>query len=273
MQTSQQGNIVITSHAAQTVIPIIGDPVAQVATPVLWNTHFAETGQDAICIPVHLKAAGLPAFVEWVRHAENVPGFLSTIPHKADLPALCEHRRDEVEMLGVANTVRKNADGSLECAMFDGTGMIAAIETAGAVIAGGAVLIVGSGAAGSAIALEALKRGATKIVLLDRDQALADNMAQQLRQRYPGQVIETKAAGTGQFTALINASPLGNAPDDPYPYSLDTCDPATVIADAVTEPAPTKWLADAAARGLLTVNGSAMAAAQADLMRRFMGLA
>lgn len=272
MQMSQQGNIVITSRAAQTVIPILGDPVAQVATPELWNAHFAAAGQAAICIPVHLKAAGLASFVEWVRFAENVPGFLSTVPHKADLPALCDLCRDEVAMLGVANTVRKNADGTLECAMFDGAGMIAAIEAAGAEIVGGSVLIIGSGAAGSAIALEALKRGAAKIVLLDRNQALADEMALLLRQGYTDQVIETQAAADGYFTALVNASPLGSAPDDPLPFSLDVCDPNTVVADAVTEPAPTRWLAAAQDRGLRTVNGAAMASAQADLMRRFLGI-
>ncbi|AXS41607.1 shikimate dehydrogenase [Breoghania sp. L-A4] len=258
---------------AQTVIPILGDPVAQVATPPLWNAHFASIGADAVCVPIHLKAAGLEAFVEWMRHAPNVPGFLTTIPHKAALPALCDTCRDEVAMLGVANTVRRNADGRLECAMFDGVGMIAAIEARGAVIAQGAILIIGAGAAGGAIAHEALTRGATRIVILDHVQAQADRIAGLLRARFPEREVITQADAAGPFAAIVNASPLGNAPGDPHPWPLEAVGAETVIADAVTDPSPTPWLAAAKAAGLRTVPGSDMAAFQAALMRAFIGIA
>ncbi len=258
---------------AQTVIPIIGDPVAQVATPPLWNAHFATIGANAVCVPIHLKAAGLAAFVEWFRHAPNVPGFLSTIPHKAALPALCDIRRDEVAMLGVANTVRRNADGTLECAMFDGVGMVAAIEARGAAIENTAVLIVGAGAAGGAIAHEALTRGAARVVILDHVPAQAERIAQLLRARFPDRQIDTRADEAGSFSAIVNASPLGNAPGDPHPWPLEGCGAETVIADAVTEPAPTPWLAAAEAAGLRTVSGSERAAHQAAVMRAFIGIA
>lgn len=60
-------------------------------------------------MPTHLKEQGLISFLDWIRHAE-------------------------VEFLGAANTVHKRVDGQLECAMFDGEGMINAIEAVGGII-------------------------------------------------------------------------------------------------------------------------------------------
>lgn len=47
-----------TTRTATQVIPILGDPVAQVATPALWNEVFRARGQDAVCVPLDLPAAG-----------------------------------------------------------------------------------------------------------------------------------------------------------------------------------------------------------------------
>lgn len=261
-----------TKSEAQILIPIIGDPVAQAATPDIWNEQFKQEHKDMACIPVHLHPNGLTAFMEMVRHADNIPGFISTIPHKAMIPALCDICSFEVELLGVANSIRKNKDGKFECAMFDGKGMISAIVAKGGIVAGGSLLIIGCGAAGSAIAFEALGVGALKIVVMDKNIALAERISGQLKTAFPDRDIRTSEREHKNYSVIVNASPQGSQSTDDAPYPIDGLPMETIIADAITEPRPTAWLAQADKRGMTTVDGQEMAAAQSRLMQEFLGI-
>lgn len=261
-----------SKRTAPLIIPIIGDPVAQVATPDLWNRNFKANNINAICVPIHLKSSGLSAFIDWVRHAENVPGFLSTIPHKSKLPERCDFRRNEVDVLEVANTVRKNKDGKLECAMFDGVGMISAIKATGTNFSVASVLIIGAGAAGSAIAYEALQCGAKSVFITDVIQGTASRVAARLRTIFPDRNIQTAETNKSHYEVIINASPIGSSPNDPMPCPLSIASSQAVIADAVTELEETKLLTGAKADGLKTVSGKDMAAAQVFHMQRFIGI-
>lgn len=254
------------------VVPIIGNPVAQVATPDLWNREFQANGIDAICVPIHLKPSGLLPFIDWVRYAENVPGFLSTIPYKKDLVQLCDYRRGEVDVVGAANAVRKNKDGTLECAMFDGMGMISAIQLAGAGFEGACVHLVGAGAAGSAIAYEALQCGAKQVSINDPRQDSLTSLAAKLRNIFPDRIIRTDDDENYSYQIIINASPMGSTATDPLPCELSADLSNAIVADAVTEPAATRFLSLAQKVGLQTVSGKEMAAAQASHMQRYLGI-
>lgn len=157
--------------------------------------------------------------------------------------------------------------------MFDGEGMITGILARGGRVEGGHMLVIGAGAAGCAIALEAARRGAASIALRDERPGHAENQARRINE-FLGRAVAEAAGHTPShaFSVIVNASPLGSAADDPLPASLDHLEPAGVIGDAVTEPAPTRWITEARARGIKTVTGSEMAAAQAPLMRAFLGM-
>lgn len=256
---------------ARAVIPMIGDPVAQAATPALWNAHFAAHDIDAVCVPVHLPPAGLAAFIEMVRHARNIPGFVTTIPHKAALPGFCDTHAPEVAALGTANTVARRPDGTLSAAMFDGHGMMDAVAEAGLGPEGAALAICGAGAAGGAIAFEALRRGADGITLADRDATTAQRLAERLRAAFPAARVETGRAPHGAI--LVNASPAGSGDDATCPFPQDEIAAAPLVADAVTQPEVTSLLAAARRLQRPSVTGADMAAHQADAMRRFIGLA
>ncbi len=258
--------------ALRTLVPVIGDPVAQVATPGLWNAHFEQTRQNALAIALQIAPAGLPALVDWVRHTVNVPGFVSTIPHKPALPALCDRHSDAVRFLGAANAVRRNADGRLECEMFDGVGMIRAISALGGSIADARILIVGAGAAGSAIAYQAAVEGARCVDLQDVDSAKAEALAARI-EALPGRPTTCRIDGSGDdYDIVVNASPLGMHADDPLPVDPTRYGATTIVADAVTGAAPTPLMRMAGRIGLRTVDGAAMAAGQAAPLRTFLGL-
>lgn len=199
-----------TDRSATLVIPILGHPVAQVATPSLWNAVFAARGQDAVCVPFDLPPEGLEPFYDWVRLADNVPGFLTTIPHKAALATVCDELGAAAQFLGAANTVRKLPNGGFGGDMFDGHGMLDAIAATGTDIAGRHVVICGAGAAGSAIALEALSRGAAAMTILDHDPDRAATVAHRLGKTTGVTPSTALSDAPAQDGILINASPAGS---------------------------------------------------------------
>lgn len=261
-----------TDLTATLVIPILGHPVAQVATPALWNAVFAARGQDAVCVPIDLPEDGLSAFFDWVRLADNVPGFLTTIPHKAALASACEELGTAARFLGAANTLRKLPGGGFAGEMFDGHGMLDAIAATGTEIAGRRMVICGAGAAGSAIAIEALSRGVTAMTLLDHNPDRAASLARRLAKATGATPGTELAAAPAQDVILINASPAGSpgVASPPFPEALIAT--ACCVADALTDPVQTQLIATAQDHGCATVFGTDMAACQASRMRAFLGL-
>ena len=59
---------------ATRVLGIVGDPIAQVRSPPLWSALFRHNGMNAVCVPFHVHAPALPAFVDGPRDAQNPIG-------------------------------------------------------------------------------------------------------------------------------------------------------------------------------------------------------
>ena len=93
------------------VFYILGDPVAQVRAPDVYNHLFARHGIDAVLVPLKLPAAALAGFVEHGMKAENIGGFWATIPHKAALAELLKPTDPVACIAGAVNAVKRHADG------------------------------------------------------------------------------------------------------------------------------------------------------------------
>jgi shikimate dehydrogenase len=59
-------------------------------------------------------------------------------------------------------------------------------------------------------------------------------------------------------------------PNDPHPFAVDQLGDALIVADAVTKPAVTPWLAEAGRRGLKTQTGKEMALAQVSIQLHYL---
>ena len=57
------------------VFYILGDPVAQVRAPEVYNPLFREHGIDAVLVPLKLPASALQGFLQHGLAAENIGGF------------------------------------------------------------------------------------------------------------------------------------------------------------------------------------------------------
>lgn len=257
------------------IVAIIGSPVAQVKSPENFNAAFAESGADVAMIAMDIKPEAVADFLSLARRWDNLDGFVVTIPHKQAVAAGLDDVSERAALLGAANVVRRDADGTLRGDMVDGLGFVAAARANGFDPAGKRAMIVGGGGAGSAIAHALCEAGVARLVVSDIDTARAQRLAGQLEQGFAAAVVTVSASADAGFDLVVNATPLGMKPSDPLPIGedlLDTLPGSALVADVVTSPEVTPFLQAAQARGLRIQTGSQMAKAQLGLLGGFMGV-
>lgn len=248
---------------------IVGDPIAQVKSPLGVSQAFAARGMNALVVPAHVAPEHLADWLAGVSLAKNVDGIIVTVPHKFAVRSLCATVTPSAQFLEAVNTLRRNADGSWHGDMFDGVGYVAALRENGCQPEGRRALLVGAGGAGSAIAHALVMAGVTALDIHDDDSTRRDRLVQRLAglQRCPVGVGSCDPAGYG---LVINASPAGMREGDALPVRVERLEPRTFVGCVVTQPAVTPLIAAARARGLGTITGSDMFAKVRDLMVQFL---
>ncbi|NML44062.1 shikimate dehydrogenase [Ramlibacter sp. G-1-2-2] len=254
------------------LFPIVGNPVAQVRAPAVFNRLFALAGIDAVSFGLALPPQSVAATCEALLASPSVGGLLVTVPYKKTLRAICARVGSEGELTGAVNALRRDADGAIHGDLFDGAGFLAGLRAAGHEPAGQRVLLLGAGGAGSAIASALAQAGVAQLSIYDPQQASAAQLAAHMRAAF-GQVrfeAVTSVSGDG-FAIVINASPLGLKPADAMPIDPAQLAPGTLVCDIIMEPATTKLLQAARGRGLPTHAGRAMLDYQLPAYLRFFG--
>lgn len=255
------------------VFMILGDPIAQVQAPALFNPIFRAQGVDAVLVPAQVSPADLTGFVQQVLRARNIDGLWLTIPHKAAVLPLLDHCDRLGRIAQAVNAVRRNADGSLEGALFDGEGFVKALDRFEVPVAGRRVLIVGTGGAGMAIAVSLAERGAAAIALFDPERSRSAAAAARINAAFAGQPARiAKTADAAGFDLVVQASPLGMDNADALPIDPASVDPGTVLVDILMKNQPTPLLRACAERGVRVHPGFEMLTQQIPDYLRFFGL-
>lgn len=258
----------LSLNGATRVIGIIGDPIAQVKSPAGVTRMLNERGQDAVVVPLQIASGNLDAFIHGISLSQSFDGIIVTIPHKLAIYAHCNTVTERAQFLGAVNILRRNADNSWHGDMFDGMGMLGGIAAQGGDPAGKRALLVGAGGAGSAIALALLEAGVTALAIHDADTVRRDALIQRLQTRYGSRVEAGSADPTG-FLMVVNATPMGMRPEDPFPVQVEQLSPDAFAACAITAPLVSPWIAAARARGCKTSVGVDMFNAELNLMVDF----
>jgi shikimate dehydrogenase len=252
---------------------ILGDPVEQVRAPETFNHLFARHGVDAVLVPAQVSPHDFAAFVRQLFKARNIDGLMLTIPHKTAMVALLD-RCDRLGSVAQAvNAARRNDDGSIEGALFDGIGFVKGLDHFGIVQAGARVLVVGVGGGGVAIAASLAERGVARLALFDVDAARCAGVVARLRAAWPAIDI-TAAASTDPagFDVVINATPLGLKAGDPLPFDAARVDAGAVVVDILMKNQPAPLLRACRARGVTAHPGFEMLIQQAPEYLAFLGL-
>jgi shikimate dehydrogenase len=253
---------------ATRLVPVVGDPIAQVKSPAGVTRAFEARGADMICVPMQVRPADWSLYMQAMRAMRNVDGLIVTVPHKFAAYESCDHVSDRARFLRTVNCIRRRPDGSFEGDMFDGLGFVAACSANGCRFVGARALLVGTGGAGTAIAHAVAMAGIRELALCDIDQTRRDDLVARLRQE--GLPVIAAGHDAAGFDVVLNATPLGMRPEDPLPILPGSLRAGQFVGDVVTKPEVPPLIEAARRLGLGTSHGVAMFEKVRDLMVEFL---
>lgn len=247
---------------------IMGHPVGQVRSPLVFNARFADAGRDAVMVPVEAAPDQFRAVLDGLLAVANLGGVVATVPHKQAAAAASARRSGRVELLGAANVLRPTAAG-WESDLFDGVGFVNGLRTHGHRPEGRIAAVLGAGGAGLAIS-EALLSAGASVTLSDKDSDRAAAGIARLAERFGDAVQEGRPAQSHDL--VVNATPVGMNGDTRIPIDLDALQPGALVADAIMKPPVTPLLQEASRRGHPTIEGRHMLDGQAQAIWDFLGM-
>jgi shikimate dehydrogenase len=256
------------------LVAVIADPVAPLASPQVHNPILERETVNAIVVPLHVAAADLPIVWAGLRRTANVAGVGVALPHKIAAAALCDELSDTARFVGAVNIVRRNGDGTMSGANFDGDGFVGGLRHAGRDPSGWSVLMLGAGGAASAVAFALAGAGIRSLTLVNRSRARADALLGKLSLHWPmllATIAEHVDAVRGTYDLVVNATSVGMTTSDPPPIPLASLGGSPVIADLVLG-SETALVRDASRRGLTVQPSDAMLDSQLALRLAFLDL-
>ncbi|GJH29363.1 shikimate dehydrogenase [Caballeronia novacaledonica] len=250
------------------LFPIIGDPIKFVKSPQGLTDGFAARGSNAVCIPMQVAKDDLDAVMHALTSTGNVDGLLVTMPHKFPAFSYCATNSDTARLLGGVSVMRRNADGSWHGDMLDGLAFVKAQIDHGACVKDGRALLIGAGAAGSAIAIALLEAGVCELIIHDTDVSRSTRLSELVADLGRGCVRVGPADPTG-CTLVFNATPMGLADHDPLPVSGDLLNSSMFVGDVIAGRGATPLLSAAQSLGCRTAHGVHMVEAVQEMMLDF----
>ena len=241
---------------------VIGHPINHSRSPLIHGTWLAEHGIDGSYEAIDVAPADLPQFFERLRTGEFAGGNV-TIPHKEAVFALCDSIDPLARTIGAVNTLVVT-DGHIAGSNTDYLGFLGNLDAgaAGWDKGTGPAIVLGAGGAARAI-LVALQSRDIPVILLNRTVATAEKLARELGGAItPGALADFNALA-GDARLVVNTSSVGMHGSRFEDLDLNGLPSTALVTDIVYVPRTTPLLADAAARGLRTVDGLGMLLHQA----------
>ena len=255
------------------LLGIIGHPVGHSLSPAMQNAALSACGLDYIYVPFDVEPVRLAGAVSGLR-ALGVSGFNVTIPHKVEIMALLDALDESAEAAGAVNTVY-NDNGKLIGYNTDGDGFVRSLkEDLGFTPGGGTIVLAGAGGAARGAVAALCRAGATRIVIVNRNQDRVKQLSSALGGRYTSTEIIPVAMDASakpflkEAVLFVNTTSLGMEQEKIPFISPADMPPYGKIYDMVYSPPLTPLLLDAAEQGLDYANGLGMLAGQGELAFR-----
>lgn len=233
---------------------VVGHPIAHSLSPALHRAAYGRLGLDWSFDAVDLTADRLADFVT----SAAVPpwrGLALTMPLKRAVLPLLDRVDDRARLVGAANTLLFEADGSRRGANTDVPGLVAALSAAGAGTGSHTTAIVlGAGATAAAAVAALAELGVRRVTLRVRDPERAEptrRVAEECGVTVLIEGLDMPWVGADVLVSTVPASvAVGVVPDAGWRSAR----PAVVL-DTTYEPWPSPLLVRAEAAGALVVTG------------------
>lgn len=238
---------------ATRVYGVAGDPIEHSLSPIIMNTALRRENVNGVYLALHAKT--LKDLIHCVREIP-IHGLSITMPYKQAILDYLDNTDSHTSKIGACNTVVRAQDGKLYGFNTDVAGVIRPIEQRIA-IDGAKVLVLGAGGAARAAVFGMKERGA-EVWILNRSAVKAQKLARQAKAR----TIKRPDLGKVSFDVIINATPVGMGNTQDCPLKENEIQ-ARIVFDMVYDPAETKLLQIARAKGFHAIPGIEMFVHQA----------
>ena len=228
------------------VYGVIGDPIAHSLSPVMHNAAFIHRRLNAVYLPFEVKDLG--DFLACLGPL-GIAGFSVTHPHKQTILRRLDGIDPLAASIGAVNTVVVRGGGQLYGYNTDYVGVLRTLQRHIRLQAS-RVLLVGAGGAARAVAFALATAGAFICVT-----ARQPGAARALARAVSGEAVPRAALVRQRFDAIVNCTPVGQAPDvAASPLRPDELN-CRVLFDLVYTPRETALLRLARIRGIRTIPG------------------
>ncbi len=249
----------ITGHTK--LYALIGSPVGHSGSPAMQNYSFAKLGIDAAYlafdVPLEKTKEALDAF-----RTLHVGGFNVTMPCKTAVAQLVDRLSPAAEMVGACNTVVVEEDGTMTGHITDGVGFIRNLREHGVEVKDQRIVLLGTGGAATAIAVQAALDGASEIAIFNLRDEFYENgekTVEKIRKAVPSirsitmndlDDKEKLCEMIAKSDILINGTKAGMSPlDNIMPVSEECLHPELAVADVVYNPRETLLVRTAKEKG------------------------
>jgi shikimate dehydrogenase len=264
MKTLQPASATVASRPLnfkQELTGVLGQPVAENPSQAMVEAAYRHHGLDWKYLTIEVAPEGLAAAVEGVR-AMGFRGFNCTQPHKVAVIPHLDGLGDSASLMGAVNCVVRRGD-RLIGENTDGKGFVQSLREV-CDPAGTKILILGSGGAARAIAVELALAGAHSFIIVNRGTGRCGDLVTLLRTKVGVEALGMSWDGDvcvpPDVDVVVNATPIGLYPDVGARVALDleTLAPGMVVADVIPNPPATRLVRDARARGCRVIDGLGM---------------
>ena len=279
--TTIAGNWEVSPAARRILVGLLGRGIQLSRTPAMHEAEGRAQGLSYVytLLDTETMGEGAPPLGELMAFAEHFgfTGFNVTFPYKQEIIPLLDELSEAAEILGSVNTVVLKRGRRIG----HNTDMWGFKESFRRGLAGekhAAVLLLGAGGAGAAVARALLESGVERLLVSDiqgdRAAALASRLLAGGGGTHQVEVVSDLAAAASRVDGIVNATPVGMTKLPGMPIAAGMLRPECWVADIVYLPLETELLSEARKRGCRTLSGEGMAVFQAvRAFELFTGLA
>lgn len=230
---------------------LIGSPVGHSGSPAMYNYSFEKLGINSAYLAFDVPLEKTEEAVDALR-ALHAGGFNVTMPCKTAVAELVDRLSPAAELVGACNTVVVEEDGTLTGHITDGVGFVRDLKEHGVEIKDKKIVLLGTGGAATAIAVQAALDGVSRIAIFNRKDeffANGERTVEKIKNAVPsiGDVFIEDLEDTdllekviGESDILINATRAGMSPLENVMPVPETClRPELAVADVVYNPRET----------------------------------
>lgn len=251
---------------------VLGSPVAHSLSPAMHNAALAALGENLRYVKIECPPDRLAEAIALARGADFI-GLNITVPHKIAVAGLCTELDETASQLAAVNTLLFDGDRTVGF-NTDGPGLVRTIRDVFAFDLRDlrAMILGAGGGAGSAASLQCALEKCPRLVLVNRTEDKAREVARRAYDILHTDRLEgpedrvtvipwTDSALREQLARtdlVINATSLGMKRTDPRLIPAAIITPDLMVFDMVYRPPVTRLLEDARTAGARTANGIPM---------------